>query len=193
MGVRSMLQLRTRQMVPLSTPSKSQAAWTQSWIPQSTKCKIRNSKFSVDIELTSSISVPLLLVGCLCLPIKQNILTKLLSRISITELCVYPLCLQAIYPVVSQSDQTPPDAHVCTDQAHTETILQAVSIYCTLTQGVIFLLMYVQCTLYNRHNSSVSLYSVYIIQSCILPIIPSMMMWGAHNQQRRKLSIMLFS
>ena len=104
-----------------------------------------------------------------------------------------PLCLQAIYPVVSQSDQTPPDAHVCTDQAHTETILQAVSIYCTLTQGVIFLLMYVQCTLYNRNNSSVSLYSVYIIQSCILPIIPSMMMWGAHNQQRRKLSIMLFS
>ena len=142
----------------------------------------------MDIELTSSISVPLLLVGCLCLPIKQNIITKLLSRISITELCVYPLCLQAIYPVVSQSDQTPPDAHVCTDQAHTETILQAVSIYCTLTQGVIFLLMYVQCTLYNRHNSSVSLYSVYIIQSCILPMIPSMMMWRVHNQQRKKLS-----
>lgn len=85
--------------------------------------------------------------------------------------------------MVSESDQTPPDAHVCTDQAHTETILQAVSIYCTLTQGMIFLLMYVQRTLYNRHNSSVSLYSVYIIQSCILPMIPSMMMWCAINKE----------
>ena len=105
MGVRSMLQLRTRQMVPLSTPSKSQAAWTQSWIPSSTKCKIRNSKFSVDIELTSSMSVPLLLVGCLCLPIIQNILTKLFfQNIHISIMCLPPFaCKQYIQWSVSQT------------------------------------------------------------------------------------------
>ena len=53
--------------------------------------KMQNPKFKIQCgHKTYILNVPLLLVGCLYLPIIQNILTKLLSRISISALCVYP-------------------------------------------------------------------------------------------------------
>ena len=56
-------------------------------------------------------------------------------------------------------------------------------------KGVIFLLMYLYCIIY---TTAVYPCTLVLCISCILPMIQSMMMWCAHNQQRRKLSMMLY-
>ena len=132
---------------------------------------MQNPKFKIQCgHRTYILNVPLLLVGCLCLPIVQNILTKLLSRISISALCVYPPL-----PVsnISSGQSVRPDAPWCSR-------LHRSSPYWDYIAGSVYLLYFgtrcdiptYVCTLYNKHNSSVSLYfgTVYKLYSPDDPI-----------------------